>query len=139
MNDDLERFVSAQDSSGSYDTAMEELRGGLKKSHWMWYVFPQVAGLGRSAMSQRYAIDGVAEAAAYLAHPVLGPRLLRSARLLTELPTDDPAEVLGTVDAQKLQSCMTLFEAAASDEPVFGRVLEKYFGGVRDQGTLRRL
>jgi uncharacterized protein (DUF1810 family) len=139
MDDDLQRFVSAQDASSTYDTAMAELRGGLKKGHWMWFVFPQVAGLGRSATSQRYALGGVDQAAAYLAHPVLGPRLLESARLLVELPTDDPVAVLGTVDARKLQSCMTLFQAAAPDERVFARVLEKYFAGERDPGTLLRI
>ncbi len=136
---DLERFLAAQDGRGAYDTAMAELREQRKRSHWMWFVFPQVAGLGRSPMSQHYALDGLDAAAAYLAHSTLGPRLLASAQLLADLPGDDPVAVLGPVDAQKLRSCMTLFAVAAPDEPVFGRVLDKYFGGARDEATLRRI
>jgi len=131
---DLQRFVDAQDAGGTYDTALGELRAGHKRSHWMWFVFPQVAGLGRSAMAQRYAIASLAEARGYLAHPVLGPRLLMSTRALTELDTGDPVAVLGGIDAQKLHSSMTLF-AAVSDSPVFGSVLDQYFGGAHDQGT----
>ena len=136
---DLERFVAAQDSSRTYERAVEELRAGRKRSHWMWFVFPQVAGLGRSATAQHYALAGRAQAAAYLGHPVLGPRLTESVRLLADLDTADPVAVLGSTDARKLQSSMTLFEAAAPDEPLFGRVLEKYFDGRRDDGTLSRL
>ncbi len=135
----LQRFVDAQDGGGTYDAALRELRAGHKRSHWMWFVFPQVAGLGRSATAQHYAISGIEEARAYLAHPVLGPRLVECARALTALGTFDPVAVLGGVDAQKLRSSMTLFEAAAPDEPLFGRVLEQYFAGVRDDATLTRL
>ncbi|CCH89632.1 conserved hypothetical protein [Modestobacter italicus] len=131
---DLQRFVDAQDAGGTYRQALAELRAGAKRSHWMWFVLPQVAGLGRSATAQRYAISGAAEARAYLAHPVLGPRLLESARALTGLDTTDPVRVLGSVDAQKLQSSMTLF-AAVSDDPVFTQVLDQYFSGARDDGT----
>jgi uncharacterized protein (DUF1810 family) len=134
----LQRFVDAQDDGGTYRSALAELRAGHKRSHWMWFVFPQVAGLGRSATAQRYAISGAQEARAYLAHPVLGPRLVESARALTELEGTDPAAVLGSVDAQKLRSSMTLF-AAVSDEPVFGSVLDQYFSGVRDEQTTSRL
>ena len=133
---DLDRFVEAQASS--YAAALGELRAGAKRSHWMWFVFPQVAGLGRSATAQHYAISGPAEARAYLAHPVLGPRLLESARALTGLDTTDPVRVFGSVDAQKLQSSMTLF-AAVSDDPVFTEVLDQYFAGVPDPGTTSRL
>jgi uncharacterized protein (DUF1810 family) len=136
---DLQRFVDAQDAGGTYDTALAELRAGSKRSHWMWFVFPQVAGLGRSAMAQRYAISGPAEARAYLAHPVLGPRLVESARALTGLDTGDAVAVLGGIDAQKLQSSMTLFAAVAPDEPVFAAVLDQFFAGVPDPGTTSRL
>ena len=135
---DLERFVRAQDG-GVYDQALRELRAGDKRSHWMWFVFPQVAGLGRSPMAQRYAISGLAEAHAYLAHPVLGPRLVEASQALLELSGRDPVRVLGSTDALKLRSSMTLFETAAPDERVFGEVLERYFGGERDEATTTRL
>ena len=134
---DLERFVRAQD--GVYDQALRELRVGDKRSHWMWFVFPQVAGLGHSPMAQRYAISGLAEAHAYLAHPVLGARLVEASQALLELSGRDPVRVLGSTDALKLRSSMTLFETAAPDERVFGEVLERYFGGERDEATTTRL
>ncbi|WP_448640403.1 DUF1810 domain-containing protein [Geodermatophilus sp. URMC 63] len=134
---DLQRFVDAQ--SGTYDRALAELRAGRKSSHWMWFVFPQVAGLGRSATAQHYAIRDLDEARAYLAHPVLGPRLLESARALTGLPGSDPVPVLGPVDALKLRSSMTLFAHADPDEPVFRAVLQQYFGGAEDDATTSRL
>ena len=132
----LQRFVEAQDRDGTYEQALRELRGGRKRSHWMWFVFPQVAGLGRSGMAQRFAIDDLDEARAYLAHPVLGRRLVESARALTVLDTADPVEVMGgTTDAIKLRSSMTLFALAAPDEPVFREVLDHYFGGELDEAT----
>src|SRR4051794_1332918 len=134
---DLRRFVLAQE--GVYDAAASELRAGRKTSHWMWFVFPQIAGLGRSAMAQRYAIASLAEAEAYLAHPVLGPRLRECARILTELGGTSAEAVFGSVDAQKLRSSMTLFARAAPDEPLFGEVLARYFDGVADPATLQRL
>jgi uncharacterized protein (DUF1810 family) len=136
---DLQRFVTAQDHGETYDRALSELRRGRKQSHWMWYVLPQVAGLGSSPMAQRYAISSLAEARAYVAHPVLGPRLLACVAALTALPSRDPVQVVGAVDSLKLRSSMTLFEAAVPDEPGFGAVLEQYFGGRRDQATLDRL
>ena len=136
---DLERFVIAQDSGDTYDRAVRELRQGRKTSHWMWFVFPQITGLGRSATAQHFAVADLAEARAYLAHPVLGPRIRECAGVLTELPGDDPVEVLGPVDAQKLHSSMTLFSRAAPDEPVFRQVLSRFFGGVLDEGTLSRI
>jgi len=136
---DLDRFVRAQDSGDTYAQVLTELRRGRKVSHWMWFVFPQLAGLGRSAMAQRYAISGAAEARAYLAHPVLGPRLLDCARALVGLDTADPVAVLGGIDAQKLQSSMTLFAVAVPDEPVFREVLDHYFGGAEDDATTSRL
>jgi uncharacterized protein (DUF1810 family) len=135
----LQRFVQAQDRDGIYDQAMRELQAGRKQSHWMWFVFPQVAGLGNSPMAQHYAISGLAEARAYLAHPVLGRRLVQCARTLTELGIVDPERIFGEVDAQKLQSSMTLFAKAAPDEPVFCEVLAQYFGGALDTGTTSRL
>jgi uncharacterized protein (DUF1810 family) len=135
----LERFVQAQDSGSTYPRAVAELRAGRKVSHWMWFVFPQVAGLGFSAMSQRYAISGLEEARAYLRHPVLGPRLAECARIVAEAGGSTAEDIVGPVDAMKLRSSMTLFAAAAPDEPVFGEVLAKYFGGTRDEATLARL
>jgi uncharacterized protein (DUF1810 family) len=135
----LQRFTDAQDRDGIYDQAVRELRAGGKHSHWMWFVFPQVAGLGSSPMAQHYAIAGLAEARAYLAHPVLFRRLLECARTLTELDTTDPVAVLGPVDAQKLRSSMTLFAAAAPEEPVFRAVLDQYFDGAPDEATTSRL
>ena len=134
---DLRRFVLAQQDV--YDTAVRELRAGRKVSHWMWFVFPQIAGLGRSAISQKYAINSLAEAQAYIAHPVLGPRLLECARLLLQLTGKSAQQVFGAVDAQKLKSSMTLFERAAPDEPLFEDVLTRYFDGRQDPTTLDRL
>jgi uncharacterized protein (DUF1810 family) len=135
----LQRFVDAQDGGGTYAAALAELRAGRKRSHWMWFVFPQLAGLGRSATAQHYAISGADEARAYLAHPVLGPRLVECARALVELDGADPEAVLGSVDAQKLRSSMTLFAAVAPDEPLFGQVLDRYFGSTPDPATTSRL
>ena len=136
---ELQRFVDAQDAGGAYDGAVRELANGRKRSHWMWFVFPQITGLGRSATAQYFAISGVAEARAYLAHPVLGPRLVECARILTELPGTDAVAILGPVDAQKLQSSMTLFAQAAPAEQLFHKVLERYFVGKVDDGTTCRL
>jgi uncharacterized protein (DUF1810 family) len=136
---DLQRFVDAQDAGDTFDTALAELRAGRKRSHWMWFVFPQLAGLGRSEMAQRYAVRDLAEARAYLAHPVLGPRLLECARALTALDTTDPVAVFGGIDAQKLRSSMTLFAHADPDEPVFRAVLDQYCAGAEDDATTSRL
>jgi uncharacterized protein (DUF1810 family) len=134
---DLRRFVDAQEQT--YEQALAELRAGRKRTHWMWFVFPQIAGLCRSGMAQRFAIRDLDEARDYVAHPVLGPRLVECARALTALDTEDPAEVLGDVDAQKLRSSMTLFTLAAPDEPVFREALDHYFGGELDEATTSRL
>jgi uncharacterized protein (DUF1810 family) len=135
----LQRFVDAQDSGGTYEQALAELRAGSKRSHWMWFVFPQLAGLGRSPTAQHFAVSGLEEARAYLAHPVLGPRLVEAARALTALPGGDAARVLGPVDAVKLRSSMTLFAAADADQPVFAQVLDRYFAGDPDEATTSRL
>ena len=134
----LERFVAAQDD-GSYRDAVAELRAGRKTSHWMWFIFPQVAGLGRSAVAQHFAISSVDEAQAYLRHPVLGPRLRECAQILAGLDGKSADQILGSADAMKLRSSMTLFMTATPDEPVFREVLDKYFGGAADQLTLDRL
>jgi len=136
----LVRFVEAQDGGGTYRTALRELGGGRKRSHWMWFVFPQVEGLGCSPTAQYYAISGLPEAEAYLAHAVLGPRLVECADTLLGLPGADAVAVLGSVDALKLHSSMTLFHrAAAAQEIAFAAVLERYFGGVEDDATISRI
>lgn len=136
---DLQRFVAAQDHARTYETAVGELRAGRKRSHWMWFVFPQIAGLGHSAVSRRYAISSLAEARAYLAHDVLGPRLTECMRILCELHGRTAEDIFGGLDAMKLRSSMTLFANADPDNPWFGRVLDAYFGGVGDPATERRL
>ena len=136
---ELNRFVAAQDGSGIYLRAIAELRDGRKRSHWMWFVFPQIAGLGRSPMSRRYAIASLDEAKAYLEHPVLGPRLIESARILTDLRDVGARDIFGDVDAIKLRSSMTLFARADSTNPVFRQVLDTYFDGVPDEATDRLL
>lgn len=136
---ELNRFVAAQDGSGIYLRAIAELRDGRKRSHWMWFVFPQIAGLGRSPMSRRYAIASLDEAKAYLEHPVLGPRLIESARILTDLRNVGARDIFGDVDAIKLRSSMTLFPRADSTNPVFRQVLDAYFDGVPDEATDRLL
>ncbi|HEY6746085.1 MAG TPA: DUF1810 domain-containing protein [Mycobacteriales bacterium] len=136
MDFDLERFVTAQ--RGTYESALAELRAGRKRGHWMWFIFPQIAGLGSSSTARHYAISGLDEARAYLAHPVLGPRLVEASRALLGLPGGDPVAVVGSVDALKLRSSMTLF-AQASDEPAFRQVLDKFYDGSEDDATLTRL
>ena len=162
----LERFVAAQDRGGTYRRAVAELRAGAKVSHWMWFVFPQIAGLGLSATAREYAVSSVAEARAYLAHPVLGPRLRECARIVARTEDRSAGRIFGPVDAMKLRSSMTLFAAAAEPdeagpaEPgpdesgpssdgqraageagrnVFRAVLEKYFDGAADEATVTRL
>jgi uncharacterized protein (DUF1810 family) len=133
---DLARFVDAQ--QGVHELARAELRQGRKRSHWMWFVFPQIAGLGRSAMAQRYAIRSAGEARAYLDHPVLGPRLIACVADLATLPgTLDATQVMGGVDALKLRSSLTLFEAVGGAP--FADALDRWFGGERDAATLSRL
>ncbi|GAA4112909.1 DUF1810 domain-containing protein [Knoellia locipacati] len=138
----LNRFVEAQDAGGTYAAALAELRRGRKTSHWMWFVLPQVAGLGRSEMAQRYAVSGLDEARAYLADPVLGQRLRECAQVLLELPGSDPVAVFGSIDAVKLRSSMTLFSRAAEaelDRALFDGVLDRYFDGEADPATLELL
>jgi len=142
MTSDLTRFVTAQSDDGTYGTALAELRAGRKTSHWMWFVFPQLAGLGRSSTAEHYAIADLDEARDYLDHTVLGPRLVECADTLSALPGDDAVAVLGSTDAMKLRSSMTLFARAATDDEqrtAFEAVLHKYFGGEDDPETVRRL
>ncbi|GAB7051902.1 DUF1810 domain-containing protein [Catenuloplanes indicus] len=130
---DLQRFVDAQ--AGVHERALAELTAGDKRSHWMWFVFPQLAGLGRSDMAQRYALASLDEARDYLAHPVLGPRLRACTRAVLGVRDRTAADILGVVDAQKLRSSMTLFALAAPDETLFGEVLDRYYDGERDPLT----
>jgi len=135
MAADLERFVRAQDDRGTHDRALAELRAGRKTGHWMWFVFPQVAGLGHSPTAQAYAVADLAEARAYLAHDVLGPRLHECCDALLGHEGVSAEQVLGSTDAMKLRSSMTLFALAAPDDLVFDRVLERFFDGERDERT----
>ncbi len=139
MEDELERFVVAQDRGGTYTQAVAELRSGRKVSHWMWFVFPQVAGLGQSATSQHFAIADLDEARAYLAHTLLGFRLRECAGILAEHEGGDARAILGSVDALKLRSSMTLFGRADPTEPVFQAVLDRFFDGGADPATDRLL
>lgn len=134
---DLNRFVQAQ--AGVYEQALAEIRAGHKVSHWMWFVFPQLAGLGASAMARRYAIGSLAEAEEYLRHPLLAARLLECAAAALALPGGSAVEVFGSPDDLKLQSCATLFASVPTSHPVFDRLLAKYFAGQRDERTLRLL
>jgi uncharacterized protein (DUF1810 family) len=136
---ELQRFVAAQDAGGTYDHATVELRSGRKTSHWMWFIFPQVAGLGYSPASRTYAITSLAEARAYLAHPVLGVRLIECAGILTRVHDRTAEQIFGEVDALKLRSCATLFMHAAPGEPVFRQVLDQYFDGIPDRATEQRI
>jgi uncharacterized protein (DUF1810 family) len=139
---DLVRFVEAQDSGGTYATALAELRRGRKTSHWMWFVFPQIAGLGQSPTAVYYGVRGLDEARAYVQHQTLGARLVECADVLTALDERDPVQVFGGIDAVKLRSSMTLFAHAAADDDTrrhFDAVLDQYFGGEEDAATLARI
>ncbi|HEY2303997.1 MAG TPA: DUF1810 domain-containing protein [Acidimicrobiales bacterium] len=133
--DDLERFVAAQNAGGTYERALAELRNGHKQSHWMWYVFPQISGLGHSPTSKAFAISSLEEAKAYLRHPVLGARLVECTRVVAGTDGASAEAIFGAIDAMKLRSSMTLFMRATSDEPLFGHVLDRYFGGSPDPAT----
>jgi uncharacterized protein (DUF1810 family) len=132
---DLDRFVAAQDRDRTYERALAELNHGAKQTHWMWFVFPQIAGLGQSANSQLYAISSLDEARAYLHHPVLGPRFMECTRVVAAL--DGTARsIFGGIDEQKLRSSMTLFARAAPEEAVFTQVLDRFFDGHADTATV---
>jgi uncharacterized protein (DUF1810 family) len=134
---DLARFVDAQ--SLAYDRALAEIRGGRKRSHWMWFIFPQLAGLGVSPMSARFAIASLDEARAYLRHPVLGPRLHECFDVLLQIDGRSAHDVFGSPDDLKLRSCATLFAEVTPPDSVFAQLLERYFGGERDERTLSLL
>lgn len=134
---DLERFVEAQDRVFSH--VLDELRTGAKRSHWMWFVFPQLRGLGSSSMAQTYGLESRAEAGAFVAHPVLGPRLTECARLVNAVQGRAAEQIFGPLDAVKFRSSMTLFAAVAGDESVFADALRKYFDGEGDSITLAKL
>ena len=134
---DLNRFVQAQ--ADDYEQALAEIRSGRKQSHWMWYIFPQFDGLGFSSTSKRYAIKSLAEARAYLDHPVLGPRLLECAEAVLGVEGRSALEIFGSPDNLKLRSCATLFASVSPAGSVFDRLLDKYFHGERDGATLRLL
>ena len=133
----LDRFLDAQ--RGDYAAALAEVRRGRKTSHWMWYIFPQIAGLGQSSTARYYSIRDLEEAREYYAHPVLGQRLREISGVLLELRGSDPVAVFGGIDSMKLKSSMTLFAVAAPDDPIFQQVLDKYYGGEQDVLTLRIL
>jgi uncharacterized protein (DUF1810 family) len=132
---DLDRFVAAQNSGGTYDQALAELQLGTKSGHWMWFIFPQIAGLGQSATSRRYAISSLEEAREYLAHPVLGPRLLECALAVTNHSGRPAEDILGGIDARKLHSSMTLFLRVEPEETVFKTVLAQFYDGQPDPAT----
>ena len=134
----LERFIKAQNTT--YEEALSEIKMGKKRSHWIWFIFPQMKGLGLSHMSQFYGIENIDEAREYLTHPVLGSRLVEISEALLNLQENDPAVVMGgSPDDMKLQSSMTLFAAVSDDNSVFHRVLDKFFGGEKDRKTLEIL
>jgi len=134
---DLERFVRAQ--AQNYSEALAQIRRGQKRSHWMWYVFPQIDGLGHSSNARYYAIKSAAEASAYLAHPILGPRLLESAQAALQVEGRSATQIFGSPDDLKLRSCATLFASVLPAGSVFDRLLQKYYGGQRDERTLQLL
>ena len=134
---DLRRFLAAQE--GAYDCAFEELRNGRKRTHWMWYIFPQIDGLGHSATTKYYAIKSLEEARQYLRHPVLGARLVECAEAVLAVEGRSVSEIFGYPDDLKLKSSMTLFACAAGPCSVFARILDRYFGGERDARTLQLL
>jgi uncharacterized protein (DUF1810 family) len=135
----LQRFVDAQDDDGTYESALRELRDGRKRSHWMWFIFPQLAGLGQSPTSRRYAISSLDEARAYVEHPVLGPRLEEGARALLQRTGGSARDIFGGIDAMKLRSSMTLFHRADPDNALYSEVLDRYFGGEPDEDNDRLL
>lgn len=131
----LNRFVAAQEQC--FDKALDEVRNGRKETHWMWFIFPQIIGLGLSDTAMYYSIESIGEAKLYLEHEVLGPRLVQITKALLALETDDPVEVFGDIDALKLNSCMTLFDYITDDENIFNDVIDKFYDGVKDEKTLQ--
>lgn len=126
----LDRFLHAQSEEQAYQRALQEIRQGKKQTHWMWFVFPQLRGLGSSPVSQHFGLDGMQETQDYLQHPILGPRLIGCCEALAGLPDPDPERIFGSVDALKLRSCLTLFSLAETDggASIFGQLLERWYG-----------
>ena len=137
MPHNLQRFITAQQND--YPTALAEIKQGRKRSHWMWYIFPQIAGLGFSETSRYYALKDIDEAQAYLNHPILGKRLIEICTELLKLPTNNATQIFGTPDDMKLRSCVTLFASLPDADPVFKQVLDKFFGGEGDKLTIQIL
>lgn len=137
MSYNLERFVLAQEND--YETALKEIKSGYKYSHWMWYIFPQIAGLGHSSMAKKYEIANIGEAKAYMANEYLRNNLIEISRALLECGNDDVKDIMGFPDNLKLCSCMTLFEIAAPEIEEFGKVLDKFYDGIRDERTIELL
>lgn len=137
MSANLDRFVAAQ--ATAYAQALVEIRSGRKRSHWMWFIFPQLKGLGYSSNANYYGIDGLAEATAYMQHPILGTRLIEISRALLNLPGSNATSVMGSPDDMKLRSSMTLFSLVKGADPVFGLVLDKYFQSHKDDQTIALL
>ena len=133
--DTLDRFIEAQEIM--YETALDEIKSGMKRSHWIWYIFPQLRELGVSAMANYYGITGLDEAKAYMAHPTLSARLIEISEALLCLKENDPERVLGFIDAVKVRSCMTLFAEVSKEDSVFHRVLQKFYNGEKDDKTLK--
>ena len=133
--DTLDRFIEAQEIM--YETALDEIKSGMKRSHWIWYIFPQLRELGVSAMANYYGITGLDEAKAYMAHPMLSARLIEISEALLCLKENDPERVLGFIDAVKVRSCMTLFAEVSKEDSVFHRVLQKFYNGEKDDKTLK--
>ena len=136
---DLERFVSAQEGEPNYRNALSEIQAGHKETHWIWYIFPQLKGLGKTENSERYGIKNADEAKGYLSHPILGARLLEITEALLRLNENNPQKVMGGIDAMKLRSCMTLFATISKKNSLFHQVLDKYFDGEMDMLTLNIL
>ena len=134
----LKRFITAQDNYDTYKKVIKELSNGRKESHWMWYIFPQIKGLGMSSISQMYGIASIDEAEAYIQHPELGSRLIECCEILLQLQDQTSVDIFGDIDALKLKSSMTLF-AEVSNDPVFKQVLDKYYDGEKDESTLKIL
>ena len=131
----LDRFVIAQNDNGTFDRALNELRRCRKTGHWMWFIFPQFEGLGQSSTSRHFAITSIDEACAYVAHALLGPRLLKCAEAIASNDSPTAEEIFGGIDTQKLRSSLTLFMRAVPDEPIFAQLLQKHFSGLADSAT----
>lgn len=137
MNYNLDRFIQAQEDS--YESALAEIKNGLKRTHWMWYIFPQLKGLGRSSTAKYFGIENLEEAKLYLEHPVLGMRIKEISEALLSLETNDPYKVMGGIDGLKLCSSMTLFAEIEGYDSIFGKVIDKYYNGNKDMNTIRIL